>query len=159
MASPPVAAPPRRRSFFRRWFPCIVLALAALGVAAAWVWPSEELDRGTRVVSTGAAITLAALLLAVWLVFFSGLRWLVSLGCLLAAALAVLVGVRDVTFTGDMVPVVAFRWSPTQDDVLEAYRQQQRAALLGPVEFSGRDAAAFPEYRGRARDGVVTGPP
>jgi len=160
MAAPPVTGPPKGRPFLRFGFPCAVLALAAVGVAAVWAWPSAEWERANRVVCTGAAVMLAALLLAVWLVFFSGLRRSLGLAILLAVALVVLASVRSVSFTGDMVPLVSFRWSPTQDDILEAYRQQQPdTPVPGPVETSSGGGTDFPEYRGRGRDGVVTGPP
>jgi outer membrane protein assembly factor BamB len=81
------------------------------------------------------------------------------LGAALVAGIVV-VSVRKVIFTGDLVPIVELRWWQTRDTLLEENRRQQ--AQTGPpaaVELSTEASADFPEYRGRGRTGIVSGPP
>jgi outer membrane protein assembly factor BamB len=102
---------------------------------------------------------LTLLLLLAWGIIFTAYRWWMLLAAVLVAAGAGF-SVRQVRFTGDMIPSVEFRWNVPRDDVLEAHRRQQgdvQAAIdVKPLQSSPAD---FPEYRGRQRDGVVDAPP
>src|SRR5438093_962943 len=106
-----------RRTFFRFWFPWVILGVAAVAMACIWLWPSPSLELLQRVNSTSFTLMLTFLFLAAWLLFFSGLRWALRFGILLSILVAVWAAVRDVKFTGDMVPVVRFRWDPTRDAI------------------------------------------
>ena len=67
--------------------------------------------------------------------------------------------VRDVRFTGDVVPIVQFRWLRARDAVLEAHRRRQGAVTVPvAVERSSAKDTDFPEYRGQQRNGIVHGP-
>jgi outer membrane protein assembly factor BamB len=121
------------------------------------------MDRNQRVLGTLDELVIVLLLLAIWLLTFSGYPWrkrlavaAVSLLVIVAAGWACIRGVR---FTGNMEPIIILRWERNPDRVLEAHRRQQ-AALAAPVvaEPSPAKATDFPEYRGRQRDGIVHGP-
>jgi outer membrane protein assembly factor BamB len=78
----------------------------------------------------------------------------------LLALVATILSIRRVEFTGDMRPIVHWRWEASHDAVLEAHRARLAAAPKvdapsGPAFVGPQD---FAEYRGRARDGVVLGP-
>src|SRR5205807_9882651 len=90
---------------------------------------------------------------------FSGLAWWLRLAIPLGMLAAGWAAVRDVQFTGDMAPLVRFRWMRNRDALLEAHRRQQ-ATIPAPVavERSHAKGSDFPEYRGRQRDGIVRGP-
>lgn len=150
----------RKRVSLRRWFPVLVLALALLAIAVLWAWPSPEYERMYRVAGTMISVEIAALLLLLWFVGFSGYSWLVRLGTIAALVLGALAFVREVQFTGDMVPIVHFRWNPSRDEVLEAARAaRQDGAVVAPAALPAAGPEDYPEYRNRRRDGVVIGPP
>jgi outer membrane protein assembly factor BamB len=152
-------APVQRRSFLRHRFPWLVPALAGLALLGLWAWPSEDFVRVQRISSAIMVGMLTVLLEAVWLLFFSGLRWWVRLALPLAVAAAAGFTVRAGHFDGDQVPLPQFRWDLTNDQVLEADRLARAGATLpAPATLVPAGDADFPEYRGRNRDGVAHGP-
>jgi outer membrane protein assembly factor BamB len=160
MSTTPSAAPVHKRTSLRVRFPWLVLGLAGLAIALLWAWPNEALERAWQVVGTEAVLLLTFLLLLGWMLFFSrwpGKRRLAIFLIVLAAGGAAAASISEVSFTGDMVPRLVFRWTTQHDEVLEQHRREQAKAPLDPVFITDlpRD---FPEYRGRRRDGVVTGP-
>jgi outer membrane protein assembly factor BamB len=90
--------------------------------------------------------------LALWLLFFSGMRWLHRFALLFAAiflgSVAVWAAVDRVEFQGNMAPIFHYKWEHHERGPREAGTQ---VAIPAPT------ATDFPEYRNRARDGVVTG--
>lgn len=160
MSNVNVSAAPARRTFFRFWFPWLALSLGVLVVAGVWIWFWLDPDyppssRNSTTLFTGV-FTLLALLL--WSLVVSRRRLLILLGALLVVAAGPL-ALRSLHFDGDMVPVVEFRWSPTRDEILEAHRNRQaQEAPAAELAFVPERRTDFPEYRGRQRDGIVTGP-
>lgn len=140
------------------WVPFLVLLLGGACITLAWAIPGDDLDRGHRVVGTQIAILITGILLFGWLIFLSGLSWTLRVlipVVLIGSSLAV---VREIRFTGDMVPIFVLRWSPVHDDVLDRFRQGQASGpgVEKPAPVAGTDS--FPEFRGRLRDGIATGP-
>jgi outer membrane protein assembly factor BamB len=154
-------AEPTRRTVRHVWLPLTVIVLLGGAFAAVWAFPYDEFSRFQRVVVSFGIVSLTLLLLLIWWLCLSGVSWWLRLGVpLLAAALAV-AAVRKVDFSGDMVPLVRFRWSPTPDELLEAYAQARPAAPASgadDAEVPDDDPSGYPEYRNRARDGVARGP-
>jgi outer membrane protein assembly factor BamB len=153
---------PRKRSFLRFWLPCLIVALPGAVIGVLWAWPASDIDGGYRFADTLMLCMLMLLLLGLWFLFFSGLRWWVRLGVPLLV-IAGLVGffggaVRHVAFSGDMVPHFHFTWEKSRADILKAHREKQQdaAASLPPIDLAGTES--FPGYRGEQRDGVVHGP-
>jgi outer membrane protein assembly factor BamB len=158
--------PPRQWVLFiRTWLPRIVGIVAVPLLAAMWLWPG--LDGGIRVGITMFVIQLTILLMGIWIFGFSGYPWLrrfgsffIPLGLLFAVGWAL---VQEVHFKGDMTPYFIWRWQPSQADreaQLEEHRRGQGSvATQGPIEAIADNPLDFPEYRGRQRDGVITGPP
>jgi outer membrane protein assembly factor BamB len=154
----PVSSGPRR-TFFRFWFPILVVAGAALGAAGVWYWPAPEWEFAQRVSTLILVGMVTTLLLALWLLFLSGFAWWVRLGFLVLVVGTVLALVREVRFSGDMVPIFFFRTAESADDLLERQRKEQAGNGSGPEVPSTSDSDSgpvFPGYRGRRRDGVVT---
>jgi outer membrane protein assembly factor BamB len=159
MSAPAVAAPPKRRPFFRFWFPFVVLALVPVAIAVYWAWPNDEWERSRRVWGTVQAVFIGSALVLLWFLGLSGIRWSVRLVTLLAVSGVAWGSVKEVRWSGDMVPHVVFRWEQTPDDALDNYRKEQAdAAPAAPARLTEQDSD-FPEYQGRRRDGVVQGPP
>jgi outer membrane protein assembly factor BamB len=154
-----VAAPVHRRTFLRVWFPVLAVALPAAAVAAFWLAPGDDMPRLYRVSATWIGAMLAGLLLSVWLVLLSPWSWWQGVLALAAVGAAAVGAVAEIHLTGDLAPVVRFRWQPNPDDVLAAHRRGQggaeeessaEAPVVGPEDWA--------EYRGPQRDGVVIGP-
>src|SRR5438445_13173716 len=93
----------------RLWIPAAVVALFAWTTMAVMAWPDWETNQraGTMVFMV---VPVTLLLLTVWLLLLSGMRWYVRLGILAGVVLVELAIVRKIEFQGDMVPIVLFRW-------------------------------------------------
>jgi outer membrane protein assembly factor BamB len=121
------------------------------------------MERNQRVLASLDVLVILLWLLALWLLAFSGYPWRKRLGVFVISLLVTVAAgwacIRGVSFTGNVEPIIIFRWERNPDRVLEAHRRQQ-LALAGPVaiEPSPAKATDFPAYRGRQRDGIVHGP-
>jgi outer membrane protein assembly factor BamB len=145
------------RGFLRWGIPVVVAIVWAASVSVFWLRPA---DRHARVMGVMSSSLLAGLVLLGWWLLFSGVAWKLRLAVPACAVLFFMVAIRDVQFTGDMVPIVSFRWNKTPDEALEQHRREQATGdELPTVDLAPGSATNFPEYRGRRRDGVVTGPP
>jgi outer membrane protein assembly factor BamB len=143
--------------------PILVIA-ATTAVALIWIWSSEAAQRQEYVVKTVGtgllACALVGLWVLVWILFLSGLRFRTRIaGVLLLAgltlALAWSLEIRGVT--GDVMPIVGWRWS--------AKPGTAAPALPSPIAGSGKvfnpasqpSMHDFPQFLGSRRDGTVTG--
>jgi outer membrane protein assembly factor BamB len=147
----------------RFWLPWIVIGLSVVLAVILWSWPAHNphLQRGPRTLASIGLVILTILSISIWAVFFSGWSWWLRLGTL--ALPFVLMGAcwsaLTVRFSGDMVPLVQFGWTADQDESLEAHRREhEKPAYPGSVDLKQVLPSDFPEYRGRRRDGIVTGP-
>ncbi|MEM8996700.1 MAG: PQQ-binding-like beta-propeller repeat protein [Acidobacteriota bacterium] len=131
-----------------RWWPAAIIS--ALG-AAAYLFlifsPTE--NQQERTFQYLLVIMATGLLLFLWAMLFSRLGWKRKLGVLgtLIALVAAMAGLfRIESVSGDMVPILAFRWSGP--DSLEG------GAGAAAVETSPND---FPQFLGQNRTGEVAG--
>ena len=136
--------------------PALVILLLA-GIASAWVWLAPATSRQNQVMTTMAIGAVTLLLLIIWLVAASGLRWWQRLAALtlvagIAAFLALSLEPRG--FSGDVVPRFGFKWSPRPDEQLAT--DLPRRAGGGPAAPSV-DRDAFPHFLGPSRNATVTG--
>jgi outer membrane protein assembly factor BamB len=149
------------RASHRLWLPLLVLIAASLAGAAVLYWPSEG-DRANRNVTLLAVALASVLVLALWMLFLSRFPLAVRLatvGLVVGGgALFLAVGVREVHFSGDMVPVFTFRWESSHDDILEQHRHRPGAVSAGPVALAAPSADDFPGYLGPRRNGDAGGP-
>lgn len=158
----PEPSPPTGRSGVRVRFPVFTLLLAVVALGTIWTLNDDLFDRGTRMALTYLVGLATFAFVLAWFLFFSGIPWRVRIvGTLL---LMLIVGgaigsVRRLEFTGDMAPIFTFRWQPTREALLEAYREKHDLAT--PAETVALPAireSDMAEYRGVHRDGVVIGP-
>jgi outer membrane protein assembly factor BamB len=157
-----VVAPPRRRAILRVWAPLVVFALLGGAFATVWSLPYEEFARFYRVVISFGIVSLATLLFLVWWFFLSGIAWSLRLALPLVVVALAFACIRKVDFSGDMIPLVWFRWETDPRAQLRAYQQSQAEASVADDEAAAtpvkENPADYPEYRNRARDGVAHGP-
>src|SRR5262249_6859635 len=67
--------------------------------------------------------------------------------------------VREVNWSAAMVPTFTFRWNPVAEEQLESHRAQAAAAAKSIADnLDGDGPNDCPEFRGRKRDGAVSGP-
>lgn len=138
-----------------RWWPAAAILLLAAG-AWVWIWWIQEAPaRQQRVMQTMLLVPATFVLLVLWLLLFSRLRWRLRLGVF--AVVAVLVAAAAFTlelrsFSGDVVPHFAFKWSPKQDPTLTT--ELPAAAGAAPAGDAGGD---FPQFLGPQRNATVGG--
>jgi outer membrane protein assembly factor BamB len=150
------------RPSHRLWLPLLVLLAAPLAAAAVWYWPSTW-EHDNRFVTVMALALASVFVLGFWMLFLSRFPTGVRLGAVAfvvgAGVLFLTVGVREVHFSGDMVPVFTFFWEKTHDDLLEEDRRRQAEADEPQADearksFSYSD---FPAYRGWNGAGLALG--
>ncbi len=96
-----------------RWWPA--LAIAGLIIfAVIYIWTAEFSSRQMQVQWTLQSVVLAIVLLLVWLLFFSRLRWKVRL--ISAGAVILMLGLIPALFrmrgvSGDILPLLEWRWA------------------------------------------------
>ena len=155
--------------------------------AVGWVWLSDGgRDGQDRVLLTVPIVFTTLLLLAIWLVFLSRLpwsrrRWAIGAAVALIAMTAATTRIRGVT--GDLVPILEWRWAsrpppalPTES-VSEPARSTPEAlkrapaspapngapttapAVPAPIEAtpSIRATGDYPQFLGADRNGTVSG--
>ena len=169
-----------------RWWPAL-LVLVAAAAAVGWVWLSDGgRDGQDRVLLTIPIAFATVLLLAIWLVFFSRLpwsrrRWAIGAVLAIVAITAATTRIRGVT--GDLVPILEWRWSSRLPPPLpeQPLRETPRSnpdvpnpapkppvpespssiapAAAAPIDApaSIRGAGDYPQFLGADRNGTVTG--
>ena len=146
-------SPPHRAGKPIRWWPVIIVFALA---AAAWAWVQffYGVSRQQKNIAWAQVLLYTLLLLLVWLVALSRMRWRVRLSVtalVLAAVGFAAVSLRIRGVTGDLVPVVEWRWSrhalPLPD-------------TNAPVATTKAEAppAIYPQFLGPNRDGILPGP-
>ncbi len=131
-----------------RWWPVVAILVLALA-ALVWSWGFGDRIRQQRVTLTFPVVILTAMLLLAWFLFFSRLRPRVRLlGFAAVAGLGVLLAatVRISGVTGDLVPILSWRWSRG----LEAAPEPE----AGAGATGGR---AYPQFLGPGRDATLSG--
>ena len=137
-----------------RWWPVPVILLAASG-GIVWVWQSYGRQRQDKNLATGGILLLSFLLLLIWCLFLSRIRWKLRLALfggvasvmLLLAALFRIQGV-----TGDMVPVLRWRWSHSVWATPDSQTKPGLPRLAAQTETFTND---YPQFLGPNRNGTV----
>jgi outer membrane protein assembly factor BamB len=130
----------------------LILVLAALWLARVWMFPG--LNRQNQVIATTLTLFATLLALLLWLLLLSRLRWRVRL-ILFAAAILLLVAARFSVqirgVSGDLVPLVAWRWTPVPEESLGELSAEDAPALETSSDHD------YPQFLGPERDGAVRG--
>jgi outer membrane protein assembly factor BamB len=140
-----------------RWWPVpVILALAAGAII--WVWQSYEQQHADRNIATAIIGLIALLLLLLWCLFLSRLRWRIRLGVfggVVGLILLVMGLFRFHGVTGDLVPVLQWRWErpsltslPDRTKPIVSTAQAQRDQLTND----------WPQFLGPHRNSMVEQP-
>jgi outer membrane protein assembly factor BamB len=138
------------------WIPAalVLICAAALG----WIWWGADNERQTNVLLTISFVGGTGILLVLWMLLLSGfslrsrlaVSGMVAGVCALVACLTRIEGV-----TGDIVPILTWRFAPKADETL-----RREIPASPPVEASPVESSFFHEYPqilGHLRDGTVRG--
>jgi outer membrane protein assembly factor BamB len=132
-----------------------VVVLAA--TASVVIWGFSDEHRQGRIADTFRVLSWASALLLLWLLLASRLPWRKRLGILGLVAVAGGIGaalVRVRGFTGDRVPILAWRWSAPADETLAG---ESRSAVGPAGERAISGEADYPGFLGPRRDATVKG--
>ena len=133
-----------------------VIATAAAGVCASQLNP--EKDHQVAFLMSAPSVAGATLLIVAWLILTARARWATRAKALVAVAL-VLGGlfalVRVDETSGDVVPKLAWRWTPKADVALAAESDDLAG---GQADLQATTPDDYPEFLGPGRRAVVAGP-
>lgn len=137
-----------------RWWPAAVILFLFAG-ALFWVWTRYGINRQERNIATAIAGIVTFALLLIWFLFFSRartvVRWLAFFGVVAAMALTgSLFRIRGVT--GDLVPVLEWRW---QKKRLQSVATTRVDPSTRAILSSTHD---YPQFLGPERTGILRGP-
>ena len=132
-----------------RWLPAaIIIALTILAIILLWI--IDVPHRQSRVLLTVLVLMLSFLLMLLWLLFFSRLRWKVRLLAFGTVVLIILLSTmlfRVKGFSGDLVPLLEWRWN-----------EKAAESLMGSTPTTlGRASKDYPQFLGPRRNGTVQG--
>lgn len=132
-----------------RWLPAaIIVALTVLVLIL--IWSLEAAHRQSQVFYTVLLLMLSFLLMLLWLLFFSRLRWkvrLLAFGAIVLTLFLSFILFRIKGFSGDLVPLLEWRWS-----------EKAAESLVGSSPTTpGAFSKDYPQFLGPHRNGTVQG--
>ncbi len=139
-----------------RWWPAKIILLLDIGFVG-WVWVFFDGIRQYTMMGTIMAQIIALLLLTIWLLFGSRLRWKTRLLAFTGAAFILwlfffLFPVKEIT--ADFVPTLGWRWATSKS------LQTESLDIKNSVEFGDQSTATdfnYPQFLGSARNGKISG--
>jgi outer membrane protein assembly factor BamB len=142
------------RSGIRWWVPLAILVAGGALIGGLQI-PDLFTTDAHVVLATTAAVLLVAGSLVLWAIFGTGLRRATRVkaivGCL--AAVGILIAcVRIDGMTGNLVPRLAWRWSPKPDEELVEELNTAEVDLTATTDHD------FPQFLGPNRDGTLARP-
>lgn len=132
-----------------RWLPAVIIVALTI-LAIILLWAVDAPHRQSRVLQTVLVLMLSFLLMLLWLLFFSRLRWKVRLLAFGTIVLIILLSTtlfRVKGFSGDLVPLLEWRWSGRAAE-----------SLVGSTPTTlGGASKDYPQFLGPHRNGTVQG--
>jgi len=139
-----------------RWWPAVVILMIATGVWV-FIWQFQDVHRQTQNLQTTLLILATLGLLLVWVLLLSRLRWrrrLLLGGAALGLAGLVAVSLEIRGVTGDLLPVLEWRWTKRTSQLLSADQPTvELSSLPRDVELTG----SYPQFCGPERNGKLSG--
>jgi outer membrane protein assembly factor BamB len=147
----------------RWWIPAVILILA--GTAIAYLQLTDSLEGSLKFFFSMQVSFLAVLLLWVWYLFFTGLRWRTRLvlGCLSLLGVCGLCGgliglLRfEGSTSGDGVPRLVWRWTPHKGEGLPELNVEAADAKRLRANFAQIRPEDYPRFLGTKGTAVVEG--
>jgi len=132
--------------------------LVVAGAALLWVSLGYDHQRQDQNIARAIIVLVTSALLLLWCLFWSRFRWKIRLSCL--AGVIGLVGLFAALFrlhgvSGDLVPVLQFRWEHAVTAVPPVAPTSGAAAAAVGI---GALTNAYPQFLGPQRDGTVPPP-
>jgi outer membrane protein assembly factor BamB len=151
-----------KRRHMRWWMPAALIVLA--GGIAAFFWFSGVTFLEPILIGIGL---LTALLLGLWYIFFTGLRWrtrcilvLMSTGFLVGLYYGVTRLTRVEGLRGSMIPRLVWKWAPRREGAAGPLRLEPESTSRNPPAGMGASQeGSFPQFLGPDRSGVLAGIP
>ena len=137
-----------------------ILALSVGAIALVrWVL---SLDNAAKNLSTAGTVLLTVLLLLIWLLFLSGLRWrtrLISFAVTVGIIVGIGTAVRINGLSGDMVPRLCWRWTQAKDFSLVTPTAPEDTSNVPsePVDLSIVSPQDYPRFLGADVRATVEG--
>lgn len=120
-----------------------------------WIWRGEIDERQSRLMATMAIQVLMAFLAGLHLMFFARLSGKARLRLLFAGILFSILAIATVEIrevSGDVVPILAWRWSKPPEERLA------NSDKLGQVTLKESTTPSYPHFLGPAGNGILEGP-
>jgi outer membrane protein assembly factor BamB len=141
-----------------RWWPAVVFVFLA-AVAIFWVRAQEGWPFQKRNLTTAQVVIVGGILMLLWWTFLSRapkrLRLTVTFGLVGAFVMgAALFRIRGVS--GDLLPILEFRWAKTTATQTPPSSSTNRTA--GPALPFAEATNSFPQFLGPGRNGFLPGP-
>ena len=140
-----------------RWLPAAIIVVLTI-LAIILLWSLDAPQRQWRVLHTVLVLMLSFLLILLWLFFFSWLRWKVRLLAFGAVVLILLLSAalfRVKGFSGDLVPLLEWRWSGKAAESLMG--SDPTAPPFPPAGGGIKGGKDYPQFLGPHRNGTVQG--
>ena len=139
----------------RTWRPlALIIILAFLALVLIWLWP--DVQRQQRYIRAAATLLASAAVAFVWFFFLSPAAIRIRLVALVAVILSIFAVVSTVRIrgvTGDLVPILEFRWSSHRSDPPPG-----PAFTSTHTPISSGNSADFPQFYGPHRNAVLDAP-
>lgn len=138
-----------------RWA-LVFLALVIAGITV-WTWAFDEAQRQDKLLRTAVLLMAAYALFLVWVVFISRWKPRARWGVFIFTIVAIVFcrfGLRIGGVTGDMLPIVEWRWKEKPQAALASVVPTTSEAPLTSHSTSN----SFPQFLGPNRNGILSGP-
>jgi len=151
----PDQTPPPRRPI--RWWPVWIILCLAI-IAEIWVQSFYGRQRQDKNIATANVVIIGGFLLLLWCLFFSRLRWAIRLSVF--GAIVAVVALMPVLFrihgvTGDLVPILEWRWKQRTLASLHQARKPGSILARPPGSALTND---YPQFLGPHRNGILDQP-
>ena len=147
---------PENKSRIRWWPAAIIVTLTILAIILLWIIDAPH--RQSRVLHTVLVLMLSFLLMLLWLLFFSRLRWkvrLLAFGVIVVVLFLSTALLRVKGFSGDLVPLLEWRWGEKAAESLTG--DVPTVSPFSPTGGGIKGGKNYPQFLGPHRDGTVQG--
>lgn len=144
-----------------RWrWPSLAAIVVAIVASYAWIWLLSDLEGGWKVAGSGIAAGVGTLALLAWIALLSGWPWRAffwAVAAVLTLDLTFLALFRIEGLSGNLVPVLAFRWSPRRAiPPVEPIVSADREITVDLTKTTRHD---YPQFLGPRRHPRIDGIP